>query len=89
MKASPLSQDRLVGLRLAWDSICRGPVVVMAHHGSSSDRCGWPWVGSDHRGLSWVASNCVWLWVGLDRVSGHGAVARRGPPRFAHVGPPR
>ena len=61
--------------------------------------CGWPWVGSDHRGLPWVAMGGfrspwiavggfrlrVWLWVGLDRVSGHGAVAHHGLPQFARL----
>ena len=87
MKASPLSQDRLVSFRLAWDLDCRGLMVVMARRGWGLDRRGWPWVGSDHRGLSWVASNYVWLWVGLDRVSGHGSVAHRGLPQFARLGP--
>ena len=31
----------------------------------------------------------VWLWVGSDCISGHGAITRRGPPRFALFGSPR
>ena len=54
MKASPLSQGRLVSFRLAWDLDCRGPMVVMARRGWGLDSHGWPRVGSNHSGLLWV-----------------------------------
>ena len=84
MKAFPLSQDRLVGFRLAWDSDYHGSVVVVACCGWGSDRSGWPWVAVGGFKSSWIAMGGfrlrVWLWVGLDCVSGHGAVAHRGLP---------
>ena len=93
MKSSPLSQDRLVGFRLAWDSNYSGSVVVVARRRWGSDRCGWLWVAMGGFRSPWIAVGGfrlrVWLWVGLDHVSGHEVVAHRGLPQFARLGPLR
>ena len=89
MKASPLSLSRLtcrlqsgVGFKLPW----AGGGYGLPWVGFRS-----PWVAMGGFRSPWIAvggfRSPVWLWVGLDRVSGHGVVARRGPPRFTRLGP--
>ena len=76
---------------MAWDSDYHGSMVVVARRGWVSNRYGWSWVAMGGFRSPWIVVGGfrlrVWLWVGLDRVSGHGAIAHRGPPQFARLGP--